>query len=198
MKTTLKTNITVKDICEGSAIMFELGELYGFPCDESLDNNNTQYDPNNDESIADNDANTGTNCFLYDGVMERINFRQQKSLDYQTISDQEKCWFMLLYCPELSTSVDETIKKDKIDNETYPNPSEDFTYIKFFLNQSVSQSNIDLFDFLGNKIQSIILNDLNIGENIIKLKTNDFTTGIYFYKIHLDNSSLYGKFIISK
>ena len=37
-----------------------------------------------------------------------------------------------------------------------------------------------------------------LGENIIKLKTNDFTTGIYFYKIHLDNSSLYGKFIIVK
>jgi hypothetical protein len=67
--------------------------------------------------------------------------------------------------------------------ETYPNPSENMTYIKFFVPDEMSKVEINIFDQFGNKLKSLTKN-YNIGVNIETFDLGDWQSGIYYYTMN--------------
>ncbi|MBT6687571.1 MAG: T9SS type A sorting domain-containing protein [Bacteroidetes bacterium] len=68
----------------------------------------------------------------------------------------------------------------------YPNPVNDFLNIDFSINENAIIT-ISIFDCIGNEIISETSKKTK-GEHFIKIKTEDFSNGIYFVKYEIDNS----------
>ena len=79
----------------------------------------------------------------------------------------------------------------------YPNPSKD--NITFVLNNFVYESgSINLFDILGQNVQTIILNKSNGGLTKVNVDAGVLQSGTYFYRIEAGDKNSIGKIIISR
>jgi hypothetical protein len=89
------------------------------------------------------------------------------------------------------------IKKSKSSVITFPNPAIDFIQFKLEDKYEDNDCTIDLFDALGNKIQTI---KTTILKNKISISNLNLTNGLYFYTLIVQNneSSTTGKFLINK
>lgn len=61
-----------------------------------------------------------------------------------------------------------------------------------------SQVQITIFDNLGNKIKSIMVDNINSGLNVINIDNTGLTQGAYTYCINLDNSLIYQRLVIMR
>jgi len=61
-----------------------------------------------------------------------------------------------------------------------------------------SQVQITIFDNLGNKIKSIMVDNINSGLNVINIDNTELTQGVYTYCINLDNSLIYQRLVIMR
>ena len=78
----------------------------------------------------------------------------------------------------------------------YPNPFNPSTTIKFAVPES-GDVNIIIFNTLGEEIKSVKLLSNNAGESEYSFNASSISSGVYFYKIALNNSAS-GKNYISK
>jgi hypothetical protein len=76
-------------------------------------------------------------------------------------------------------------------SEFYPNPTENLTRIKYV---AENNSYLYILDILGNKIQSIDLDN----SGVLEISTNSFSSGVYFANLITDNRVVsVKKFIIN-
>lgn len=71
---------------------------------------------------------------------------------------------------------------------SYPNPFNSSTTIRYELPVE-SEVRLEIFDLLGRKIETLISGRQEAGSHSVNWKADDFSSGIYFYKIEADNHS---------
>lgn len=77
--------------------------------------------------------------------------------------------------------------------ELYPNPADNYLYIKF--NELNSNSDIEVYDIIGTKIANM---QVEPNFETISLDLSKFNSGLYFLKITIGNDTRIMKFIVSK
>jgi len=87
------------------------------------------------------------------------------------------------------TSINENIEKNNLLN-VFPNPANEFINI-FVENFDLTNATIELIDYSGK-----IIFQENITSNIIKLNTENFSTGIYVIRLTSTNKTLLSKISI--
>jgi hypothetical protein len=95
----------------------------------------------------------------------------------------------------IATGIDEQYKED--DLVIFPNPTNNYSYLSFNKN-STSEISISVSDLLRNNIYNENIGFYNLGQNVIKLETNNFPSGIYLVEIISGSSRLNKKLIVSK
>jgi photosystem II stability/assembly factor-like uncharacterized protein len=81
--------------------------------------------------------------------------------------------------------------------QNYPNPFNPNTTIEFILPQA-SNVSLKIFDVLGQEIATILDDHLAVGTHSVRWNAQAFTSGIYFYRLQAENTSLIKKMILIK
>lgn len=93
------------------------------------------------------------------------------------------------------------IKENNISNailyQNMPNPASNSTRISYELNK-VENVNIDIYDFLGNKIKTFNEGKKSIGTHSIDVNLSAFAAGTYFYTLRTDKSIATKKMVVVK
>jgi Secretion system C-terminal sorting domain len=71
--------------------------------------------------------------------------------------------------------------------DVYPNPVQDQAFIEYRIHDENVKAKIVMHNILGKQLNEM---DLPTSETRIKLQTEEFTSGIYFYTLYLDNSGV--------
>lgn len=79
----------------------------------------------------------------------------------------------------------------------YPNPFNPSTTIKYDIPKAVNV-NIQVFDFLGRKITTLVNENKNPGSYTVKFNADNLASGIYFYTINADDFISTNKIILLK
>lgn len=86
--------------------------------------------------------------------------------------------------------------KDITLQDVYPNPVQDHAYIDYRIHNENISAKLMIHNILGRPLNEI---ELPTSETRVKLQTEEFTSGIYFYTLYLDNNGvLTRKLIIRK
>ncbi|GIL23358.1 MAG: hypothetical protein BroJett042_18710 [Bacteroidota bacterium] len=86
--------------------------------------------------------------------------------------------------------------KDITIQDVYPNPVQDYAYIEYRLHNENVKAKLTIHNILGKPMNEV---ELPSSENRVKLQTEEYTSGIYFYTLYLDNNGvLTRKLIIRK
>jgi hypothetical protein len=83
---------------------------------------------------------------------------------------------------EESTKIYSTDNNGEI--KVYPNPAKSEMFIEYKLNEG-QKASMEFFDIMGNKV---LQQSLASNSNIAKVKLDKLSTGLYFYKIIIDNN----------
>jgi len=92
---------------------------------------------------------------------------------------------------------DELIPDNYRLHQNYPNPFNQSTIIKFELPNS-SHIDLTIYDLTGNKIETLINQDIQAGYHLINWYTKNIPSGIYLYKLKAENFVDVKKCIIMK
>lgn len=80
--------------------------------------------------------------------------------------------------------------------DVYPNPVTDQAYIDYKIHTETMKAKVVIHNILGSSVGDY---ELPNSENRIKITTDDFSSGVYFYTVYLDNNGvLTRKLIIRK
>lgn len=93
----------------------------------------------------------------------------------------------------------EALAKDKtfILEQNYPNPFNASTVIPFALAKDAMVS-LDIYDAMGRHLQTLVNGPLSSGRYAERLDANEFSSGLYFYRIIVDGKSTTGKLMLTK
>lgn len=78
--------------------------------------------------------------------------------------------------------------KDITIKDIYPNPVLDDAFVDYNLTSDQVKAKIVVHNILGNTVGEYAL---PAGENIVRIKIDDVSAGIYFYTLYLNNESVY-------
>jgi hypothetical protein len=78
--------------------------------------------------------------------------------------------------------------------KVYPNTAD--REVKISFNSDASNLELTLYDAIGNKVKTANYSDLNNGENIIALRTEEFSNGLYFIQLVLNGQTTTVQLII--
>lgn len=96
------------------------------------------------------------------------------------------------------TSADDDFElKNYALSQNYPNPFNPLTNIEFQIAQD-GFVNIALYDLMGQKIKDIVNDFRKAGKYLIQLNASDLSSGVYFYKMNVNNFSQTRKLIVIK
>jgi hypothetical protein len=86
--------------------------------------------------------------------------------------------------------------KDITIQDVYPNPVQDHAYIDYRIHNENAKARLTIHNILGKPMAEV---ELPTSETRVKLQTEEYTSGIYFYTLYLDNNGvLTRKLIIRK
>jgi hypothetical protein len=86
--------------------------------------------------------------------------------------------------------------KDITIQDVYPNPVQDYAYIDYRIHNENAKAKLTIHNILGKPMDEF---ELPTSETRVKLQTEEYTAGIYFYTLYLDNNGvLTRKLIIRK
>ncbi|MDZ7646057.1 MAG: T9SS type A sorting domain-containing protein [Cytophagales bacterium] len=86
--------------------------------------------------------------------------------------------------------------KDITIHDVYPNPVQDHAFIEYQLHNENVKAKLVIHNILGRPLDEY---ELNSSETRAKIQTEEYTSGIYFYTLYLDNNGiLTRKLIIRK
>ena len=95
-------------------------------------------------------------------------------------------------------SLDDESKSIEYDlYQNYPNPFNQATIIPFRLSSSAFIS-LKIFDLLGNEIETLIKGEQAAGAYKLKLEVKNLASGVYFYRLKVDNHSKVKKLVLQK
>jgi phosphatidylserine/phosphatidylglycerophosphate/cardiolipin synthase-like enzyme len=102
---------------------------------------------------------------------------------------------------DVTTSVEENLSEipSQIGLQIFPNPFRDITQISFYLNAS-QKVNLIIYDVSGREVASLAEHkQLEAGRHSLQWDASQVDSGIYFYRIQLENGQVYsGKMIVLK
>ena len=87
--------------------------------------------------------------------------------------------------------------------QNYPNPFNRTTIIPVSLSKSTEKATLQVYDLLGRKIKTIYSGSLSAGVNIFRWNGSDdmnraVASGVYFYRLQIDNRSFSKRLILSE
>ncbi|KQC04196.1 MAG: hypothetical protein APR54_02130 [Candidatus Cloacimonas sp. SDB] len=147
--------------------------------------------PNNTEPMA---IFNGLN-YIYD-----INLVENEGINYLITTERANIGlFEYTYSP---SSINNELPNHQITLSNYPNPFNPETNIIFNL-QDNSEVQIDIFNIKGQKIRSLLNDQIIAGEHSIVWDGKDYSgkevgTGLYFYKLKVNNVEIVKKCILMK
>ncbi len=94
------------------------------------------------------------------------------------------------------TAINE-LKPEQIELNVYPNPANDKLNIGFSLNKTGFVT-LDIFNVEGQKVQSIVNQNLSSGKNHFTADISDLESGIYWISLKSDSFSGNRKFVVGK
>ena len=117
------------------------------------------------------------------------------------LSDIDKCMFMLLYCCDPASDIEEPDSSNNFN--TNPNPATDYITINISgINRRVNPTVdggvfVEIYDVMGMKIQSTPLETKNFSSLQQKIDVSNLSPGVYFVKIVGSNGacSIVEKFV---
>ncbi|MBN1302499.1 MAG: T9SS type A sorting domain-containing protein [Melioribacteraceae bacterium] len=96
------------------------------------------------------------------------------------------------------TGVDDELTPDGYALEqNYPNPFNPSTSIKFSLAKA-SNVKLTIFNILGQKVATLVNNQLNAGTHIVRFNASLLASGVYFYGIEAGDFKAYKKMMLLK
>ncbi len=93
--------------------------------------------------------------------------------------------------------IDQSIPKDFVLEQNYPNPFNPSTTIQFSISKQ-TYVRLEVFNALGEKVSTLVSQELNAGIYKYQWNASGFTSGIYFYTISADNFRETKKLILLK
>jgi hypothetical protein len=81
--------------------------------------------------------------------------------------------------------------------QNYPNPFNPATTIPFRLNRS-SFVSLDIYNVLGEKVASLVSEELAAGEHEVLWSAEEFASGVYFCRMHAGNTIQIRKLLLNK
>jgi len=82
-------------------------------------------------------------------------------------------------------------------DQNYPNPFNNSTKINFSL-QNAGLAKLSIYDILGNKVLTLSDNYFEAGNHTVNFNADQFSSGIYIYKLETGTSSLSGMMMLLK
>ncbi|MFI5164008.1 MAG: T9SS type A sorting domain-containing protein, partial [Bacteroidia bacterium] len=96
-----------------------------------------------------------------------------------------------------SASVNEFINKDLLLSQNFPNPSSGNTTINYTL-LSNGEVQFSVRNILGQEIADVNFENQTVGNHSLKLNTEKYSSGIYFYSLKFKGKEITKKMVISK
>lgn len=81
--------------------------------------------------------------------------------------------------------------------QNYPNPFNPTTTIQFRVHQS-NNVNLEIFDFLGRKVSTLVNENRSTGLHSVNWNPNAAGSGVYYYRLQVGNQSAVQKMILLK
>ena len=81
--------------------------------------------------------------------------------------------------------------------QNYPNPFNPSTTIKFELPQS-SVVSLKVYDVLGNKVATLVKDELTAGIHSVEFNADDLPSGTYFYRLQSNTFASVKKMLLLK
>ena len=82
-------------------------------------------------------------------------------------------------------------------NQNYPNPFNPSTRISFYLEKS-GMTTLSIYNVLGQKIATLLSEDLQNGKHIVDFNAVNLSSGVYFYKIESGDFTAIKKMMLIK
>lgn len=82
-------------------------------------------------------------------------------------------------------------------NQNYPNPFNPTTQISFFLDKS-GLTTLSVYNVLGQKIATLLSEDLSNGRHTVNFDGSDLSSGVYFYKLESGDLTSIKKMMLLK
>jgi hypothetical protein len=80
-------------------------------------------------------------------------------------------------------------------HDVYPNPANEYAFVDYKVFSDRIKARMVIHNILGNIVSEY---DLPLQENKIKIKTEEFSPGIYFYTLYIDNKGVMTRKIVVK
>jgi hypothetical protein len=103
---------------------------------------------------------------------------------------------------EVNFTIDEKAEKPAIYNSrfitvnsVYPNPANEHAFVDYKVTSDHIKAKIRLHNLLGNVVGEY---ELSSAENLMRIRTDDLSAGIYFYTLYIDNESVMTRKLIVK
>jgi hypothetical protein len=103
----------------------------------------------------------------------------------------------LLTTPSSVYDTSDNITGNTLFLKNYPNPFDKITYIKFHLLKKEKVS-LNIFNVHGQKIETLVDQELNAGEYKYKWNAAKHPSGIYLYRLNTPEFSSFGKMVLLK
>ncbi len=106
--------------------------------------------------------------------------------------------FLIIQYDTNTVNINDNIKKiprQKILNQNYPNPFNSTTIISFYLPVK-SDVEIIVFDISGERISKLVSQEMNAGKHEVKWDAKNFSSGLYFYCLKINNYNITKKMIL--
>ena len=102
------------------------------------------------------------------------------------------------YLPPVGISpTSENLANDFRLGQNYPNPFNPSTTIKFNLPRT-TEVTLEVFNNLGQKVATLVNGQLNAGDHEVEFERSNLSSGIYFYRLTVDNVSQKRKMVLMK
>jgi len=82
-------------------------------------------------------------------------------------------------------------------SQNYPNPFNPSTTIEFSL-QKAGMTKLDVYNILGQKVASLVNENLNVGQHSVSFNASNLSSGIYLYRLSSGNYTEVKKMILLK
>jgi hypothetical protein len=143
-----------------------------FQCSSSLDSLSWQYTTYNPPAVP--------------AAWSSVNMSQGDNLDLAI--------FAVIDIPAGLNSV---TKGDLTLLAAFPNPATSEVSINFGLSKS-GKAEIEIFDVTGKLINSLKLDNLEIGNHTTKIDISNLNSGVYMYSVKSNNAKMFSKFTVVK
>jgi hypothetical protein len=114
------------------------------------------------------------------------------------LTNDDKCRFMKLYCPEKTSGVQSKLEISKnCLKDIYPNPTNKSLKILFELNK-VELVKMYIINLKGKVLNQVFKEELTQDKYTLDLDIADFPNGIYYLQVEMGKTKVNKKFIINK